>query len=51
MKKSILIELRRRVTEGCQCDYCGARQAEGVVLQYEAAVCEECYEDHHGRGA
>jgi hypothetical protein len=30
------------------CDYCEERPAEGYVRAYDAYVCEECYEDHHG---
>lgn len=30
------------------CDYCGERASKGYVRQYDAHVCCECYEDHHG---
>jgi hypothetical protein len=30
------------------CDYCEAAPATGYVAAYDAAVCEPCYEDHHG---
>lgn len=30
------------------CDYCEEAEAEGYVQSYDAHVCRECYEDHHG---
>ena len=30
------------------CDYCEEAEAEGYVSAYDAWVCEDCYEDHHG---
>lgn len=31
------------------CEYCLVAPAEGYVQAYDAHVCEECYEDNHGR--
>jgi hypothetical protein len=30
------------------CEYCYQAKAEGYVRAYDAYVCEECHEDHHG---
>jgi hypothetical protein len=31
------------------CDYCGhPRVTLGYVAAYDATVCVDCYEDHHG---
>jgi hypothetical protein len=49
MKRDIWVSLRMKLADGCDCDYCGVNPAEGIVPQYEALVCEECYEDNHGR--
>jgi hypothetical protein len=50
MKRDVLVNLKIKLSTGCDCDYCGARPAEGIVPQYEALVCHECYEDQHGMG-
>ncbi len=39
------IRLRKRPE---RCDYCGEAKPEGYVAAYDAWVCRECYEDHHG---
>lgn len=30
------------------CQYCENAPAEGFVPAYEAYICEDCYEEHHG---
>lgn len=30
------------------CEYCWVEKSEGYVKAYDAHVCEDCYEDHHG---
>ena len=44
---------RRKLRErfAGNCDYCGeplAGREPGYVAAYDAVVCRECYEDHHG---
>ena len=41
-----------KLKNGGRCDYCEEEKTAeelGFVPTYDSIICEECYEDHHGR--